>query len=93
MGQLTFFLAVGFVVFISFALIIAVTCTEKKWAEPVAGVLVLLGAACLFAGIFTQNTIENCKPKEFPAEKYTLEMKVTYFQGRSDTTYVITVKK
>ena len=32
------------------------------------------------------------KPKEFPANKYTLELKVTEFQGQVDTTYVLIPK-
>lgn len=32
------------------------------------------------------------QPKEYPASEYTLEIKVTEFQGQRDTTYVLIPK-
>lgn len=36
--------------------------------------------------------IEATQPIEYPAADYTLDYKVTEFQGKTDTTYVITPK-
>jgi len=35
---------------------------------------------------------ETVKPIEYPASKYTLELKVTEYQGEKDTTYVLIPK-
>jgi hypothetical protein len=80
-------------VFALAAMLILPIFEKKKWAMPAALTSFVLFMACLMAGIYTQNTIEGRKPKEFPAKDYTFETKVTYFQGRSDTTYVITLKR
>ena len=61
------------------------------------GTEVVLGIVALVFGIFIillsfPTKSERVKSIEYPASEYTLELKVTEYQGQKDTIYVLTPK-
>jgi hypothetical protein len=63
----------------------------------IKGALVYIGIGIICIG-FIIGIIALCKhdaslPKEFPATKYSLELKVIEFQGQKDTIYILTPKE
>ena len=52
----------------------------------------VLGIAGLIIGLITVPLIPE-KPHEYPAENYSMDVKVTTFQGKVDSTYVIIPRK
>ena len=58
---------------------------------------IVLGVIGVVFGIFTilvsfPTKSERVKSIEYPASEYTLELKVTEYQGQKDTIYVLTPK-
>jgi len=67
-------------------LIACYCCCDSIWPTVICGLLTCVFWVALLVSITNR---EDKKPKEFPASKYALELKVTEFQGQVDTTYVL----
>lgn len=64
-------------------------CVAESTGEAVLCIIASFFGAVLFAiGVAPKHE----QPKEYPASEYTLEIKVTEFQGQRDTTYVLIPK-
>ena len=70
-------------------LIACYCCLDNIWPAVICGILTCVFWVALLVKI---SIMEDEKPKEFPANKYQLELKVTEFQGQVDTTYVLIPK-
>lgn len=55
--------------------------------------VVISGVTFITLAILTQFKDNKTKPIEYPASEYSLEIKVTEFQGNKDTTYVLIPKQ
>ena len=55
-------------------------------------ITVVLGIACLIIGLITLPLTPE-RPHEYPAKEYIIDVKVTTFQGKVDSTYVIIPRK
>lgn len=56
------------------------------------GVIIVSGLSCINLGIVLL-TKDYSTPKEFPASRYTLKLKITEFEQQKDTTYVLIPKE
>lgn len=64
------------------------------WVFFVSLSLVLIsGVTLITLGLLTQVKDNKAKSIEYPASEYSLEIKVTEFQGNKDTTYVLIPKQ
>ena len=70
-------------------LIACYCCLDNIWPTVICGLLTCAFWVALLVSIKMNN---EDKPEEFPAAKFTLELKVTEFQGQVDTTYVLIPK-
>ena len=59
----------------------------------VLSVLTILAGAVFFVIGLLMLGPEEPAPVEYPASEYTLELKVTEYQGQKDTTYVLIPKE
>ncbi len=67
---------------------------ERDPHRPPASIIFIglcAGLVILVAGFLKPKYIKE-PPKEYPASDYTLEYKITDFQGQRDTIYVLTPK-
>lgn len=51
------------------------------------------GVTFITLALLTQFKSNKTKPIEYPASKYSIEIKITEFQGNKDTTYVLIPKQ
>lgn len=73
--------------------ILAVLCLIDVIKTNVAPIITLvLGIACLIIGFITLPLTPE-RPHEYPAKEYSIDVKVTTFQGKVDSTYVIIPRK
>lgn len=72
--------------------VIAAIYDNKKWSPYVGVPAGILAIVSIMVGACASSKRIEKKPREFPATEYTLEYKVTEYQGRTDTTYVL-IKK
>jgi len=71
---------------------IMLTTDYNKKTRTIVGILGCIFAVSLILGTMFNLDNENKKPKMFDANKYTLEYKITEFQGQKDTTYILIQK-
>lgn len=55
--------------------------------------VVISGLTFITLALLTQTKDNKTKPIEYPVSEYSLEIKVTEFQGNKDTTYVLIPKQ
>ena len=74
-------------------LILAILCLIDVIKSNVAPIITLvLGVASIIIGFITLPLTPE-RPHEYPAEEYNIDVKVTTFQGKVDSTYVIIPRK
>jgi len=70
---------------------------ETVGGVVIGGVFILIGIIGIVGLLVLLTSIDeskpNLKPIEYPASEYTLELKITEFQGQADTTYVLIRKE
>ena len=82
-----------------FFFVMLIVTQEESFFAPM-WIMCLLFWACMLGSSICRHQIKKSQeaeiiatqPMEYPAANYTLDYKVTEFQGKTDTTYVITPK-
>lgn len=88
-----------FLIFQIFFLVMLIFTQEEEFFEPM-WIMCLLFWVCMLGHSICEKQVKKSKEAEieaaqsieYPAADYTLDYKVTDFQGKTDTIYVITPK-
>ena len=85
--------AIGFVT----SIVIVLSYFDTDWPDWMffasLGLTVISGVTFIACGIYEGTHNRKTKAIEYPASKYSIEIKVTEFQGNKDTTYVLIPKR
>lgn len=92
-------LCIIFLVLQIFFLVMLIITQEERFSTPMF-IMCILFWICMISHSICERQVKKSKeaeitasqPIEYPAADYTLDYKVTEFQGKTDTTYVITPK-
>ena len=83
---------IGFVA----SIVIVVSYFDTDWPDWIyfagLGLTVISTITFIVCGIYEGTHNRKTKAIEYPASKYSIEIKVTEFQGNKDTTYVLIPK-